>query len=399
MFSFRHDTSETVYGVLIDVSSGTVGVAIVASVPGEKFPKLLYTHRVTMRVTKHGAEKSENIRRVREALFSAVLTLSQEGIQVLNEYDTRALLKKVYVTCSAPWSYTIARTVNFQSDTPVKVTDAILDDLEQSAEGEILNHLNSIPHMSEGDFSIVERATIDRMINEYPVKEILGKKGIVLGLTHVAGLVPQDILTTITEVQQKLFPNTELRSHTYLFVMYCVLRDVFPRLDSLCIIDVSGEATELAIVENGVLIENVSIPTGSNTFIRDVMITTGKPASDVESYMTMAKDEQGLALSNQFFENTICHYEREIMESLQELQDHYALPKDIILTAQKSYEQFFEPMVRKASKNVLQKEPHILSLRQSVIDELSKDANGDVYLAIGARFFHKMHGCGEVDCV
>ena len=92
-----------------------------------------------MRITKHGAEESENIRRIKETLFSASLTLSQDGIKALHEHNPKARLSKMYVTCSTPWSYTTARNVYYEEDENFRVTDEIIDDLVKGAESEMLS--------------------------------------------------------------------------------------------------------------------------------------------------------------------------------------------------------------------------------------------------------------------
>lgn len=393
MFHFRHKESGVVYGVLIDISSGTVGVAIVASELGSTLPKLIYTHRITMRITKHGAERSENIRRVREALLSASLIISQEGMQALSAYDSSAKISKLYVTCSSPWSYTLARTVAYKNDTPFKVTNSLIGDLIQSAESEILEYLDNIPHVAEHSFNVVERATVDITINDYPVINPLDKQGTTLGLTHIAGLVPEEILESIREVQQKLFPDTKLRTHTYMLVMYCVLRDIFSKLDSLCIVDLMGEATEFALVEHKQLIENIFIPEGSNSFIRDVMEHTGKPAEDVQTLMT----QDSLHFIHHDFDAHITTYEQSVTGAIERMREHHIIPTSVVITVQRPYEHFFVPILERAFRTILGVDPEILSIKHELIDEISHGAGDDVYLALGARFFHKLHGCGEFD--
>lgn len=395
MFHLRQHKSDAVYGVLIDISSGSVGVAIVMSQQGERLPKIIYSHRNTMRVTKNIAENPSDIRRLRETLFSALLTLSQEGNQVLTELDSKAVISKLYVTCSSPWSYTVARTVHLENDEPFKVTNAVINDLVQSAEAEILAHLREQTHIADETFSIVERVTVDITINDYPVIEPLNLKGTSLGLSHVAGVIPQDILDAIHEVQEKLFPETEIRAHTYMLVMFCVMRDVFPRLDSLCIVDITAESTECAIVEKGLLIENDALPIGSSTFIRNVMASTNKPSADIQSHMSFVGDDAHLDSSD--FEEHIQEYEQKLTDLITHIMSKRTIPSEIILTTHKPFEQFFSPIIARVFKRALEREPHIISIKSEVVKEISEGADEDVYLALAARFFHKVHGCGESD--
>ena len=335
------------------------------------------------------------VRRVREALLSALLLLSQDGLQLLTKHNPRAKVTRLYVTCSSPWSFTIARDVHYESDEPFKVTSTIINDLVHSAEEEIASHLKSMPETEGEEFEIVERATVDMTVNDYPVKHPLNLKGSILGLSHIAGLVPADIMTSLHEVQDKLFPDTELRVHTYMLIMYCVMRDLFPRVNSLCIINVTGEATEFGIVENNLLIENTFVPFGSTTFVRDIMEHTGKPSSDILSTLEAHGDDT--ALEEPDFSEQIASYKEKITEAVNTILTRRIFPTDIIITAPRPYEPLFKKIIEGALESALEKKVSVITVPSKVIEEISHGSGDDVYLALAARFFHKLHGCGEVN--
>jgi cell division ATPase FtsA len=395
MFNFGENKSSATYGALIDIGSGTVGVAIVSSHPQKKIPTILYSHRTTMRITQGNTQNDGQFRRIREALFSASLLLSQEGEQALLAHDTHAKITKLYVTCSSPWSYTIARNVHYEDDTPFKITDDIISDLVQSAEAEIITHLHEQSDLPTSDFDIVERATVDITINEYSVEHPIGLKGSVLELSHIAGAIPQEIIDAIHEVQEKLFPHTELRIHTYMLVMYCVSRELFKTIPSRCLIDVTGEATEFGIVENNLLIENTFIPYGSNRFVRDVMAHTGKPVSDINTHIKEFGSTAGISYAD--LDNDIEEYIVHMEEILNAILARRVLPKEIILTTHKPYTKLFTHIIQTALSRVTESKTRIITIEQVVIDEVTSETVAtDVYLALGARFFHKLHGCGEL---
>ncbi len=394
MFNFRSRKSDTSYGVLIDISSGSIGAAIVSSHSADASPVIHFTERSTMRITKKASSVEENLRRVREALFSVALSVSQNGLKVVRENDSHARISHLYVTCSAPWAHTIERNVFYESDTPFRVTDAILSDLISSAETEIFEQLVANPDVDEKSFSIVERATVDIAVNDYSVHDPLRLRGTSLGLSHIAGLVPEDLLSAITEVQNKLFPDAKLKLHTYMLVMYCVMRDMFPKTDSLCIIDVTGEATEIGVVDHNVLVENMSIPTGSSTFIRSVMESTDRPASDVQTYMEEGDDASPLNPPD--LKPHTDAYTMALQNALSTITTHRMVPSVAVITTHRPYNNFFVPLITAALKNALGKDTHILTIENKIGVELSPVIDGDIYLELGARFFHKMHGCGEL---
>lgn len=393
MFGFRANKSASTYGVLVDIGSGTVGVAIVASNQGDILPKLLYTHRFMMRVSEHSRSQSDNFRKVREALLSASLVLSQAGYSALREHDPKARITRMYVTCSSPWSYTISRNVDYKANEPFKVTQALITELIEGAEREMITHLSGETTFGKDGFDVVEQSTVDVTINEYPVPNPIGLKGTALSLSHIAGLVPKGLLTFIHETQDKLFPNTELRIHTCMLVMYCVLRDLFPRAHTLCIIDVTGEATEFGIVENNLLIENSNIPSGSLTLVRETMGETDKPESDVLTSIQAFGDHT--EMTEPPFSKHMQKYEEAVTKAFSSILERRMLPSSIVITAHRPFEKIFKHMVTSAYTTATKKVPTILSIEPKVIEEISEGANGDVYLALGARFFHKIHACGE----
>ncbi len=392
MFHFSGGAKKVAYGVLVDISSGSIGVAIVSSPRNSPEPTLLYVHRNSMRVTTHGIE---GIRRVKEALFSTALILSQEGMGVLRQHDPSARISRMFVTCSAPWAHTVSRDVYYESDTPFKVTASVLNDLIESAEAEIYTSIEQNPDISETAFDIVERATVNATVNDYPVVQPLHLKGRTLGLSHVVGLIPHEIRDAVYEIQEKLFPTTTLRAHTCMLVTYCVLRDLFPKTEALCIVDTTGEATEIAVVERHTLIENISMPMGVNTLIRSIMETTKKPATDIQSVIELHED--GSRDIEPEYRSCTDSYVDNLTRTLGVIFEKKQLPKNVVFLTQRKHNGFFVPLVTKSFEQTLSVKPHFLNVQNKLSLHTDSSVGEDLYLKLSARFFHKMHGCGEFD--
>jgi len=393
MFYLNRHTNQPVYGALIDISSGSIGVAIIVSDTNKKIPSLLYSHRVTMRITERMGERDENLRRIREALFSGLLQLSQEGLEALHVHNPKAKITKISVTCSSPWSYTVARTVHYEDSKPFEVSKTLINDLINSAEEEIISHVRDTTLLTKEGFAVVERATVDVTVNDYPISNPLGLTGTILGLSHVAGVIPKEIIESVKEAQDKLFPNTDLRIHTFMLVMYCVMRDMFPKLHSLCIIDITSEATEFGIVENNLLAENIFMLYGSNSFIRDIMSKTNMPASDILTRIQAYSDDKKM-LDDVLSEHAtmfISNAEKEFNEIL----SRRMIPSDIIISVQKPFIPFFKYTIEDALKNAGQTNVRVLVIDSSTMEEIEHNPDADTYLTLGARFFHKLHGCAE----
>lgn len=389
MFGFGNDTTKQLFAALIDISSDSVGVAIVAISQESKLPTLLYSYRTHMRITNFDSVKSDNLRRVREALFSACLLLSQEGYLKLQSHNARGKVSKVFVTCSSPWSYTLAQNVKYENDIRFKVNQNIIDDLIQSAVLEISNHLKESGLLSKEGFETVEQVTMNVQLNDYPVAEPIGLSGTSVSLSHIVGLVPKEISSSLQEVKEKLFRNSESRIHTYILVMFCVIQDLFKKVHSMCIINVTGEATEFGIAENGLLIENSFVPSGYNTFTRSIMQKTGKPQSDVVTLMQAYKDGSHTPVG--LLDDYIDDFSNIVADNFRKILERRVIPNEIFITVHTPHEKLFRDIIETALKKVSLPKRHLVLIDANIINQISDGDNEDIPLSLGARFFHTLH--------
>lgn len=392
MFGFRKERKGILYGALIDIGSGTIGIGIVVSRQEDQEPTIIYAKRFKMRISEH-TDEVIHIRRLREQLISTCLVLHDEGYRELRQHDEHAKIDALYVTCSSPWSFTLARNVHYEGEKQFEIDEKILTDLIRSAEDEILTHVRETPNLESNEFSIVESATVDMKVNDYPVKNALGLTGVSLSLSHIIGLIPNEILLSIHEVQDKLFPKSLLKAHTTMLVMYCVLRDLYPNIESLIIVDVTGEATEFGIVENNLLIENTWIPVGADSFVRKAALDLNRPIGDIES-LCLAYVEDPKSVPQNFIK-LVNGYLDTITKHIDMIRERHYVHRDIVVTAHEPLQPFFTMLIHKAAHDAVHGEIRTINIRPETIGLLVNGASNDVYLGVNARFFHKLHGCGE----
>lgn len=395
MFGFGNDDKKQMYAALIDISSGSVGVAIVASNHEMDSPTVIYTHRINMRITAYDSVKADDLRRVREALFSASLILSQEGHLALKEHDSHAKITKVFVTCSAPWSITLVQNVEYENDIRFKVGHSIINDLIKSAVMEISNHLKDNPVFVSDGFETVEQTTTDIKINDYSVSNPIGLSGTSISLSHIVGLVPKEISGGVHEVQEKLFKSSLYNIHTFIIVMFYVIRDIFKNVNSMCIINITGEATEFGIAEHGILIENTHLAYGSNSFVREIMQATNKPQSDVLSAMHAYLEDTHTSTNE--IEKYIDAYSNRVADSLRKILERRLIPKEIFIAVHGPHEKLFREVITSAFKKVFAVEKHIILIEPNIIDHIVEGKTDDIYLSLGARFFHMSHIFGNTE--
>ena len=396
MFGLSGSSKKATYGVLIDVGSGSIGVAIVSSNERKKLPEILFTHRIKMR-PGDTSNTADYMRRMREALFSASLILAKEGLGMLREYDKTGKISRILVTCSSPWAETISRKVTYTHDSPFKVTDNLLEELVKNAEKEMGGVVETEILGSSSNLHVVERATVHYEVNDYLVKNPIDLTGESLSLFHVTGVVPEEILDAVHEVQEKVFSETEISIHTFLLVIYCVLRDIFPERASLSIVNVTGEATEIGIIHEGVLVDSVYAPYGSNTLIREISDESKKTPEDIATDLRAYAEETSHSASTEKVETHIASYAVHLSEAIKTVTDERALPETMIITGSAQLSTFFQKIIPQIAHETTKTDFRIIDLKKHVIDEIAKDHQEDVYLAIVSGFFHKLHSCGDFE--
>ena len=397
MFGLSGKGKHSLYGVIMDIGSGSVGIGIIHSDQREKLPKIIFSHRVYMRVSKSGEAGDERFREMREALFSASLILSKEGILALREYDPRGKIDRILVTCSSPWAHTVAKNVVYEQEKNFKVTKSILRDLIETAEKQMAETIEESALVGKMGLRVVEKATVNVHLNGYPVHEPIGLSGKVIDLSHITGLIPEEVLDAVYEVQEKILMNTKLSAHTYMLVIYCVLRDLFPEIDSLSIVDITGETTEVGVVQNGILRETVHAPYGSNTLLRHVAKTFSVSPREALT-MLKAYAEGTLSDAKQAeVSDSLMPYKESVEKTFADLHAEKTVPKTMVITSLPELEPLFRTVIPSVAEKTIGTDAKVIEIKRSVLSELGDGDYEDVFISIASRFFHKLHGCGEID--
>lgn len=385
------------YGLVIDIGSSSVGVAIIDSKPGEALPRIVYSHRVNMRISKNNTGPAERLRQMREALFSASLTVSKDGLSALASLNPKAKITKIFLVCASPWAYTLSRDVSYEDDVDFKVTPDLINDLAKSAEHEIESALEEPSAVLKGEFEIVERATVDVRINGYSVHNPFDLVGKSLSLSHITGFILKDIISAVYEVRDKIFTDTDIQAHTAMLVSYCVFRDLFPKTANLTIVSVGGENTEVGLIEKGILIETQSVLYGSNTLVREISDETNETPEHIFTMLRAYAEKKLHEDAHGDVEKATQIYNEKLNELFTGIFSRRGIPRTIIVTADPTIEHFARASVVKSLEKVTAQKFTVLHIEQETLEHIAENETLDVPLAIESRFFHKLNACGEME--
>ena len=392
--------SARVCGIIIDIGSGSVGACVVCSEDQSERPSVLYAHREFMPVRSNPSE-TERIRLMRHTLFTVLMEVAQKGSAALRARGIKAPFSRVMVSCSAPWSHTVTQVIHFARPEGFTVTPALIDEIIAQAYAEEQKHA---PHadseLAKAGMQAVERSIVDMSLNGYSVEDPYGKMATELDVTHLRGFVPESICTALADIREHTLSDMPTHIHTSALILYCVLRDLYPSIDDALIVEVTGEATECSLMHNDVLYEAAHIPRGMYTLTRDVAAHFKTIPEEARTYLRAYKQDALISAHEKALQGIQKKYIDALACTFDLLAVQYALPHTVFFVIEEDMQPFFAEAIQAAlaGKSGIDERTLIpitpaAAARFADTAEMHKQ---DPRLALMARFFHKLHACGEI---
>jgi len=376
------------YGALLDVGSGSAAVAIVVSEPNEKYPKTIWSYRERISISIN--ETSEQTRkRLKTAIFNALLELGNAGVRELKSYDSSAKIKELLVSFCAPWTHTITRNVSVENENPFNLNQKIIDTLvskaAKEAQADILNEYAK-QHLG---LSVLNDATIEVTANGYRVHDPNLTEIRKVTLAQLVSMTASDLLETVIDVKEKTLPGAELTTNSFMYNYYKALGDLYPDTTEICLVDITAEATEVGIVRNNVLVHTTAVPYGIYTLAREIGLVCEIPKEEALGVMrenaTNIKQVLSPARETEFNEVAKA-YENNVAELFKKTGDRLSIPKTIFMHTDNANEAFFSDRLTKAG-NTATGSTHAVHPITSKIFE--KANHFDTAILLSAYVFHK----------
>lgn len=225
---------------------------------------------------KGGLEQVRELYRIRESItdgrlydfetyFARTLKACERTAhQVM--LQSRIELDDIVINVSAPWVSSQKRVINYSEKKPFEITDELLDTLvAQEIDTEFTSNITYKDH----DVELLDRKTIDLYVNGYPSRKPVGKKAseiAIHSLTSVISSVTKkafdDVIESVFHRLPRYIPNT--------FVAYMYVRDNHPDVNDAIVIDVSGELSQVSIINDDHLRSFITFPAGYHHIYRDM---------------------------------------------------------------------------------------------------------------------------------
>ena len=404
LFGLGHPSDR--YGVIIDIGSGSVLAAIVHSVHGNKTPNIVWSHREHAPL-RNIDSLEQSSKAVMTALMNVSMLLDGEGRRALYEYSPTAKLTEVQCGISAPWSYTVTKTVNYRQENSFEITHELIEDIEHTIEERIIQDLQENDVLQDLGLQIITQATTGITANGYRVADPEGQQAKELSISHTSAVSQQYLLDAIKETHDKLFPQTKLHNTSFIFIFFNVIEEFLSPARDICLIDVTFEATEIGIVRDEVLMYATHTPYGSFSLARELAATTNIPLHEAffhlhSDTLNSFKERLNKQQSDEV-ELIFDSYVSKLAELFQQTGDALSIPKRILLHCNVRSESLYRDLVEKAAKRSIKAKPVIRQVTSEMIRKMHveegktfEQASGiDSALVLSAQFFHMRRESGE----
>ena len=387
------------FGAVIDVGSGSVLTAIVHSNPDEKHPQIVWSHREHAPL-RNIDSLEQSAKAVMTALVTASMHLDAEGRKALHEYQPGAKLTDLQCSIAAPWSYTVAKTINYAPENPFTITDDLISELSSTIQKNIAAELKENETLQNLGLRVITRSTMDILSNGYRVADPIGNEAKALTVSQGSVVSQQYLVDALKEMQDKLFPETACRKLSFILMLFSVTRDLLPEKYDVSLVDVTYEATEIGIVRDGVLSYCTHTPFGSFSLAREIAAITKAPLHEAFGYLHSNTPYTFMdtlpAKQKTAVEAVFEAYVERLSRLFQETGDSLSLPKRISLHADLESEPLFLDLTEKAVKRTLKTSPFVTAISKEIINQTYSSStqkttefvSADTALLLSAQFFH-----------
>jgi len=261
---FGSKSHEEKISLVLDIGSASVGAALIL-LKKKKTPKVLYSTRIPITIPEV-VEEHDFTRLMASFVEKALAQVTTKGITTPNFTDLKKKdIQEVVCVFASPWFACETKLVKISEEKQIALTQKYVRELVKK-ETDIFTKKMGI----EGAAEVIEEKIINTKLNGYLTSEPYNKKANDIELNLFLGLVPKKIIDLVEKKIEKVLHPKEIIHHSFSLIAYRTVTDLFPADSNSIIFDVTGEVTDISVIEDDVVTQTASVPFGRNTLVRRI---------------------------------------------------------------------------------------------------------------------------------
>lgn len=265
-FSFFKKQNDSGLTLIIDIGSSSVGAALVR-VDSGKVPHIFATAREDLSLQEE----------LSSARFLAAMNhaLERSLKKIYTHTKGHGVPSQIFCTLSSPWFMLKTRHITIAEEKEFLITEKTIDVFLQNDLERMKEELKGT--LPDNDIAIIERKILHTKLNGYEVKNPYGKKTTRMEMIATISISSKKVVAAIENRVQNLFHVKTLHFGSFPVALFSAVRDIFPTEKDFLVLDITGEATDVSLVNGDLLIGSTSFPRGKNFFVREISAALKTP--------------------------------------------------------------------------------------------------------------------------
>jgi len=400
MFFLFSNKNKARYGVVLDIGSGSVLVSIVESNPTLPYPEIIWS-KYEYAPLRQITNLDESRKRLINALVNAFLALDSEGRKVLLDKNKKAKIAEIQVTISAPWSFTLTKTISYKNDkNSFFLTNDLVEELLAIARQKVEEDLAESEGVDDLGLNIVSRVVSGTLANGYSVKYINKQKIDIVKLIELNSVFDKKIDKKLEEVTDQIFQEIEIKKFSFMTAFYYTILDLYPEIEDFCLVDVTDEATEIGVVRNSILSYSTHMPFGLVSLAREVSEILGITINEAREFFDSSNSKNYLEKYSEAkkkdVESVIIEYQKRLEKLFRRTGDELSVPKVFFLNGDSFKVDFFKQCILTVMEKDSQNDYVVNETADDLLKKYYKDEKwnnlgkekNNMAILVSAQFFH-----------
>ena len=396
MFDFlKRDTFE--FALLITIVNGSIDIASVLF--GHDKPKFLYTsrHHFVVLEKPDAKELSDSVMRTLDEILS---DFSKKGFD--NKYwdYKEKRISNVLVALSSPWFIPKIKHLQISKNSLFTISHDFIDEILEKEEGIFIEELKKEDGNKKESFDVIEKSIVNLKINGYILKKNIGKITKNFDAYLRISVVESEFLRRVDDIVQKYIHISSKKTvfHTFPLISFSVARDIFSNNSNFILLDVTGEVTDLTLVQNDSVVAVSSFPSGRNYIIRKIATSFNTTFELAEStlrlYISKKLEDDGIKKLEEVITQIEAEWAVYFENSLLELSPQMVLPYKFYITADSDVSEIYKnymSLSKTDTTSVIRRNMELIHIGQTTLSNFYENeslSQVSEFVAILAIFYN-----------
>lgn len=360
--------------LIVDIGSASVGASLVIFGKGQP-PKIIASIRENISF-QEVISSTQFLHAMNQALEKVLKALQ-------GKTKTTVVPKHFFCTLSSPWFILKTRKLSISKNEEFEVTERTIEKFVDDEITKLTEELKDI--LPPQDIRIIEKKIIHIKLNGYEIKNPYKQKTSQLQMAIIVGISSMKVVQSIERKINNFFHAKSVHFGAFPVAAFSAIRDIFPTEKNFLFLDITGEATDVSLIDDDLLTMTVSFPRGKNFFIREISTRFRTVHEEATTLFSMfLRNELEVSKHNEILgivEHTGNGWLTRFEKVIKTLSENGTLPLKIFFTADTDITPLFLNIISKAKSELLMDavfdvqylDQHIVSMFVTFETEVMRD--------------------------